>query len=910
MLGPLVVTQDGEDVALPAGRSVQLVALLAVAAPDPVSADRLLEALWDDGGGTRGALQVLVHRVRRRLGEGAVESVGQSYRLGAAELVAEDFALRAGHARDRVDVAPREALAELDAALRLWRGEPFGELAAASPELAAESARLSELHVDALEARFEAALTAGMAGELVPDLRDAVAAHPLRERLHAHLMLALYRAGRTAAALDAYRAARGELVGELGLEPGPLLKDLERAILLEDPVLAAPPAPLTGPERPVRPAQLPGPDPAFTGRPEEVDLLARELRSGSSLVAVAGPGGAGKSALALEVANAVADAFPGGQLYVDLRGAMPDGEPRGVEEVLERFLRALGLPRAPSDPEEAAAELRTRTALSPVLVVLDDAASLAQVRPLLPSAPSAAIVTSRPVLGLPISLLVHLDELSDVEALEMLARAAGEDRVRAEEAAARRIVDACGRLPLALRIAGARLAAAPHRRLAVLADRLGDERHRLDELRHGDLAVRASIAVGLRGLDPLAPRMLAALGVLDMPSVSPVAAARLADVPLAVARRRLDDLAEARLLVTGADESVTMHELVRFFASERAGVEFDDDERAALVRRGYEHYLASVRAASHAFTPDLPDFRMRVGPSVEPRAVLAVEFADAQAALAWVRTEIANLQAVVDGVARLPDGPELVAAMLAPLVRIFDAQALHGPAARMYAPVLERDAPTSPAEALVWADSVVVRQHDPANDDRLDAALEVLRSGGDARALATALNVRGIRGNRTGRFDRAAEAFAESIEILTTAGHDTAAAYPRTNLVDALTGLGRLDEAAAVAEANIASSTGMPRAITRCNLAMLRAGSGRLDEAHEQFREAARELRDSGDLHMTARCLWHDAAVLGDAGRTEEARQTRAEAVGLAVELGLLTPAAGESALADPSGAEDAFGMS
>ena len=347
-------------------------------------------------------------------------------------------------------------------------------------------------------------------------------------------MLALYRSGRQAEALEVYREGRRLLVEELGLEPGPDLQRLQRAILTGDPDLD-PPAAATGgvgvaaPE-PV-PRQLPPDVASFTGREPELVQLDRALaaagRDGPVVIsAIEGTGGIGKSALAVHAAHRLAGRFPDGQLYVDLHGATAGLQPLAPLEVLGRFLRTLGAEPAavPADLEEASAAFRSRVAGRRLLVVLDNAVDAAQVRPLLPAAAGCGVlVTSRQLLAsLDGATHLHLDILPAGDATQLLGRVAGEQRVAAEPQAAAEVARLCGYLPLALRIAGARLAARPGWPLAALAERLADAQRRLDELEVAEAGVRASYDVSYRqlqasseALDRAAAEAFGLLGVLD-----------------------------------------------------------------------------------------------------------------------------------------------------------------------------------------------------------------------------------------------------------------------------------------------------------------------------------------------------------------------------------------------------------
>ncbi|MGH3973414.1 MAG: BTAD domain-containing putative transcriptional regulator, partial [Pseudonocardiaceae bacterium] len=336
-------------------------------------------------------------------------------------------------------------------------------------------------------------LACGHANAIIPELVEVAGHHPMRERLQGLLMIALYQTGRQAEALEVYHRTRIALVEQLGLEPGNELQRLEHAILTGDPMLEAP-ATLT-----ITPAQLPADITDFTGRKAQLttvqQVVAAADRCGAVLVAITGKAGVGKTTLAVHAAHRLRVHYPDGQLFVNLRGTQ--ARPLTPADVLARFLRSLGVNRTaiPDDVEERAALFRSRVADRRLLILLDDAACEAQLRPLLPGIPGCAVlVTSRTrMASLNVTRLVNLDILEPDHAVELLARVAGPLRVAAEPGAAKEIVRLCGFLPLAVRIAGARLGARPHWRLDRLEADLADERTRLDQLRLGDLEVRASL---------------------------------------------------------------------------------------------------------------------------------------------------------------------------------------------------------------------------------------------------------------------------------------------------------------------------------------------------------------------------------------------------------------------------------
>lgn len=467
VLGPMRV-RNGEQLAqLAAPMHRTLLGVLLMRANMPVPVDVLVDALWAGQRDPRASknLQVHVHRLRRALGDPTrirFEHGGYTLHVRAGELDSERFETALTEVTDADE--PASAVLLLRAALQLWRGEPFGDVADL-PLLRAEADRLTERRLSCLAHLYAAELACGHAVTVIPELAQLASRHPMWERLQGLLMTGLYQAGRQAEALEVYHRTRVALTEQLGLEPGRELRRLEHAILTADPALETPRTPA------VAPAQLPADITDFTGRS---DLLAtiRHIsgsadRSRTVLIAITGMAGVGKSTLAVHAAHELRAQHPDGQLFVNLRGT--EAHPLAPAEALAQFLRSLGVEQStiPVDVEERAALYRSRLAGRRLLILLDGAAGEAQLRPLLPGTPGCTVlVTSRSRLaGLNGARLVELDVLESDAAVDLLAMVAGPLRVAADPTAAREIVRLCGFLPLAVRIAGARLGARPYWRL-------------------------------------------------------------------------------------------------------------------------------------------------------------------------------------------------------------------------------------------------------------------------------------------------------------------------------------------------------------------------------------------------------------------------------------------------------------
>ncbi|WP_412751230.1 BTAD domain-containing putative transcriptional regulator [Krasilnikovia sp. M28-CT-15] len=682
LLGPFEVC-DG-DVAVPLGgpKPSGLLALMALQPGRAVSTDRIVDALWGDSPptGVRNQVQVYVSGLRRALadhgGGPALLTRGGGYQLdlppGSRDL--DDFedavsGAELAMAKGRLE----EASARLHEALAIWRGSPLHGLDL--PFVAAAAAELAESHLAARQRCIDVDLRLGRHPELLPQLTALVAEDPLHEGFRLRIMLALYQAGRPAEALAAYREGRRVLVAELGIEPGAPLRAMEEAILS-----GLPPSQLA--ERVLRPApggrsrpprQLPPDVPWLVGRESELDAAASALAgTGPSVTLVTGQPGAGKTAFAVHLAHLVEDRYPDGQLFAELRGAHP--QPASPYDVLGSFLRVLGLaPTAvPHRLDERVVAYRTLTARRRVLVLLDDAADESQVRPLLPAgAGFGVLATSRDCLAGLTGHRVPLGVLSRDQALALLGSGVGAHRVAAEPDSAEAIIAVCGRLPLAVRIAAARLTARPNWRLARLAQRLRDQRGRLDELAAGDLAVRASLALSYQGLDERRAAVFRGLGLLDVESFPAWVAAALLELEVDEAERAVESLVDVHLLEAVGESRYQFHDLVRLYARERADREDSAAARDAAVRRVGSAYLHLASRCGGDLGSDflgLVDYSSR-GWALPDHAA-ATLISDP---LAWFDGERAAVSSIVDHTIE-HGAHELAGELAAALARLFEAR--------------------------------------------------------------------------------------------------------------------------------------------------------------------------------------------------------------------------------------------
>jgi len=560
---------------------------------------------------------------------------------------------------------PVQGARELREALALWRGKPLADVAGLA-WLEEQAGRLDLLRQRLQRALSEARLAAGEHAQLVHDLEQMVADYPLDEQIRGQLMLALYRSGRQADALAAYQQLRCTLAEELGLDPGQALRDLEAAILRQDPSLDTPaPAAAPRPALPAAPvpAQLPPTVAGFAGRDAELAsldaVLPQPARSGTSeracavvIAAIAGTAGVGKTALAVHWAHRVRGQFPDGQLYVNLHGFDRCGPAVGPAQALRGFLDALAVPpeRIPDGLDAQAGLYRSLLADKRVLVVLDNARDAGQVRPLLPGSPGClALVTSRNYLtGLVAAegaFPLRLDLLTVSEARDLLARRLGADQVASEPEAVGEIIERGARLPLALTMAAARAATRPGFPLALTAAELREASTALDPFDGGDLAtsVRAVFSWSYCALSIDAARLFRLLGLHPGPEITVAATASLAGIPSEQAQALMAELARAHLVTEHSPGRHGLHDLLRAYAAEQAHAQDSDDARGAAVHRVLDHYLHSAHAAATLIDP----YFAPVDPAPPQPGVIADAPATAEDALGWFLAERATLLAAV-----------------------------------------------------------------------------------------------------------------------------------------------------------------------------------------------------------------------------------------------------------------------
>jgi DNA-binding SARP family transcriptional activator len=610
ILGALEIRAGSERLRFGGARRQITIATLLLSANKVVPMERMLEAIYGEDlpPTCRSQVQISISFLRQlftRHGHNGVivtHPDGYSIRLDAGDLDAARFERLVAEARNAAN--PEAAVAKYRDALRLWQGPALHGFD--SRAIRAAASRLDELRISTNEDRIELELELGRHHELVGELTELVTEHPTREHLRGQLMLALHNCGRTAEALEAYRQGKILMADELGIDPGERLQWLHRAVLTADPALR-PPAEPAGPplSKPGGPRLLPTDIADFTGRREQItDMRSRLLGAGAGtavpVLVVFGQGGVGKTAVAVHGAHAVADEFTDGQLFADLHGS--SREPVCPEEVLKRFISALGVPvpQIPEGLDERAEMYRNLLAGRRVLIVLDDAACEAQVTPLLPGTGSAAVLVTgrRHLTGIPGAAHLEIGVLDPDSSVDLLSRIVGPARLRAQSEAAMAVGEHCGHLPLALRIAGARLSAQPRLSVRTLADRLAGEANRLDELRFRDLDVRATISTAYDLTSGPARRLFRRLALIDMATFPGWLGDAVLDRPAGGSDNLMDDLVDTKLVeAVGAHGRYHFHPLVKVFARERLLEEDAPAERTGALERVLGSLLTLTDAA-------------------------------------------------------------------------------------------------------------------------------------------------------------------------------------------------------------------------------------------------------------------------------------------------------------------------
>ncbi|MFD5202289.1 BTAD domain-containing putative transcriptional regulator [Streptomyces sp. NPDC058375] len=925
ILGPLIVTSGDRKIAIGGARQRTTLSLLLLNLGRTVPVDTLVHEVWNGNppATARTQIAIVIAALRKTFkAEGAADETIVTSHPGYL-LNTET------HYVDSVDFAELVAQAQLDAreqrlvdsarhyrrALDLWRGPALAGVSGITVE--EEANRLGEHRLNAYDDATAVQLALGRHYELVPELGGVVREHPLRERTRHHLMLAQYRSGRRAEAMESYREAREQFIEELGLEPGPDLQELHDLILRDDPSLTPDSGPVAAvvdviPEDIlVVPSELAPNIPGFTGRRGELNALdglmagAGAGQQTPTVGLITGVAGVGKSGLALHWAHRASEAFPDGRLFADLRGYEGAHEPVSVSDVLGRFLRSLGVEgsRIPEVLEERIALYRSVLTGRRALIVLDNVRTFAQLRPLLPgSGRSCVLVTSRDQLEQlvtwPQEARVHLGVLPTEEAVELVGKIAGEERTAAY-ADVVRLAELCDRLPLALRIVAARLASKPHWTVRHMVGRLSDERRRLDELSQGESQVRAGFELSYRYLPDEMARLYRHLGLLDQPDFTPWVAAALLDIDVMDAEMLLEGLVDAQFLeVVGIDGTGRLRyrfqTLLRLYAAELARAQDAEEVRREACRQVFRTALTIARQAHRREYGG--DFSL-VHSDVELRPVDTELIAELLVEpLAWLEAERLCLVAMVEQAARmgLADLAWNLTSCCAVLfetrsyIENWQGCAEHAlAAARSAGDVLGQAAMLHHLGA-----AAIVRGSLNDARDRTEEAVELFRLVDDrpglARALRNLATIHRLQGNR----DTAEACLAEALPIFREAGDLSSESSVLQNMAQLAVdrgspeaGLEHALAAVRVAESmGAGSSRNLSQSMYRLGSAQLLAG--RPKDAEETFLRAQALVRAKADTHGLAYVLYGLGQARAELGALESAEEIFVQGRKVAEELG------------------------
>ncbi|MEU4232592.1 tetratricopeptide repeat protein [Nonomuraea sp. NPDC026600] len=891
ILGPLELWNGGLPVPLTAPKQRALLAILLIKAGRPVPVERLVDELW--GATPPRSVESTLHSLLSRLrGIGVVTLVREpgGYRLGlaGATLDARVFERLALEARELAEAGQLEQAARcFREALDLWRAPALAD-APESPMIEAERARLDGLRLAVFEEYADTLAGLGRHAQVAGELRALLAEHPLRESLWARMIDALDRSGQAREALAAYDEARRVLAEELGLDPGSELRRLQARILRRE----------NGRENereargPISP-QLPPDLAQFTGRGTALRELTALMRTAPGTVAViSGMPGVGKSAFAVHWAHRMAERFPDGQIFIDLRGHRPQ-EAITPRKALDRFVRALGMPpeQVPAEEDELATAYRTLLAGRRVLVVLDNAADPAQVQPLLPGTDGClALVTSRNRLsGLAlhhVTRTIDLDILAEPEAVDLLAAVIG-PRAGAEPDAVAELADQCGQLPLALRIAAAHLAGHPHRRVATyLADLT--ERGRLSALCLGDVpatAVRATFDLSYQALAEADRIAFRRLGLMPGSGFTAQSLAAMLDVSAAQARTHLDALRAASLIHPHRgrplQERYQLHDLLLDYARDRAQAEDAPPIREESVRRLLEWYLtiddplvlqdehenmmAGTRhAAEHGMDaawrlPAALAQPLRLRHCLTDTAELHTLAATAaEQASRHVEAAVAhhNLGAVLEHLGRYPE-----------------ALAEHRRTLEIYRQLKDRHGMGTALRSIGTVSWLLGRYGEALTD--LQEARRLLEGTGADDAVGQTLNMLGIVLRNLGRLEEAVTHYERALAIHQRTDDRQGEANTLNNLGVAREAQDRHAEALDLYQKALAlrraagSRKGEARALN--NIGLVEAKLGRLEPAREHLLAALASHRESGDLKGEGQVTNDLAGLYHRLGREEEA---------------------------------------
>ncbi|HZM76306.1 MAG TPA: tetratricopeptide repeat protein [Candidatus Limnocylindrales bacterium] len=885
ILGRTRLWREGRELDLgPAGRRA-VFGLLVLAGGRPLARHEFIDALWGEQvpSSATNVLQTHVKHLRRilepqrpsRVRSELLPAVGDGYALalGDADVDMERFRRLGREAAQAASEGEPERVASLlGEALKLWEGPPLADVPALAtyPKVTVLAAERRQ----ALARYAEAKMALGHAGEVLTLLEEEAAAHPLDESAQARLVRAYGGAGHRSRGFEIYESARHRLAEELGVDPGAELTAAHLDLLREEP----------GPRRrPVR--QLPADVPGFTGREAELARLDAALDGCSPLV-VCGTAGVGKTALAVHWGHRVASRFPDGQLYVDLRGYDPR-QTMPADDALARLLHALGVPprEVPEATDERSSRYRTEVADKQMLIVLDNASSVDQIRPLLPGTQtSLVVVTSRDSLAGLVALdgaqRVELDLLPEDDAVCLLRRLIGR-RVDEQPGHAKDLAHQCARLPLALRVAAELAAASPAMSLAELVAELADRHRRLDVLDPGGdvrAAVRTVLSWSVQRLTPEAALVFRRLGLHPGPHFDARAVAALVDIELGPASRLLTTLARAHLVQPLGHGRFAQHDLLRAHAAELTATEDPYTARENAIDRLLDDYLACAHAASMALYPAWRGYR-------HGETTRKVTFTEPQAR-AWLDAQLPGFGALC-AFAAAHARPDHAIGLATNLHRYLESgHHLDALTVGWHALTAARAAGNRHAQAHVLTNLGDIHRllgRYPAAIEHHRQALALHRETGDRHGQARTLSDLGIVHDRLGQYHRAAQHHRQALVIYAQLDDRYGEAAALTNLSNAHKELGRREEAAdgyLLAREifrDLGDRAGQGIALT--NLGDVYAGLGRYPQASQRLGEALDLFRSVGHRDGEATALSNLGALHIRLGSLSAAIATLREAL-------------------------------
>jgi DNA-binding SARP family transcriptional activator/tetratricopeptide (TPR) repeat protein len=908
LLGGVEARDGGRPIDIGHARQRCVLAALLVDANRVVPSGQLVERAWGDvrlPARPLSALQTYISLLRGSVagdGQAAITRQGAGYLMTVAPETVDLHRFRQLAERARA-ASDGEAAALFEESLALWRGEPFAGLD--TPWLDAMRITLAGQRLAVLLDFIDVQLRRGQHAAVAGELAGLVAGNPLDERLAGQYMVALYGCGRQADALAHYQETRRRLADELGCDPGPSLRRLHQRILAADPALAAAPSALGGARAargqapPVVPRQLPADLPGFTGRTAhlaELDgLLAASAGgpAGAVIAAVSGAPGVGKTSLAVHWAHRVADQFPDGQLYVNLRGFDPDGQAMDPAEALRGFCESLGVPREhlPAGLDAQAGLYRSLLSGRRVLVVLDNARDTRQVRQLLPGTSACpVVVTSRsqlPDLVADGARPVALGVLPAREARILLSRRLGDDRVSADLPSAEEIVTRCAGLPLALAIVAARAAIQPGLPLRALAAELRGQLAVLGG-ETPDSGVRAVFSWSYRALSPRAARLFRLLSVHPGPDISVQAASALGGLDDPETRRLLAVLIAGNLLEEPLPGRYRFHDLIRRYAAEQAQADEAAQSRAEAAGRLLAWYLSAAAEAGRLLAPG--HRQPPLGPVSRPGEPPA--FSGYEEALAWCDTEHASVVACVrlaaetghDDIAwKLPVASWSYFVLRKPWADWIACADIALAAARR-----RRD---RFAEAWVLNGlglAYAGRQPQEAVGCYQQALL-IRREIGDRLGEAAVLSNLGAAYWALGKFDDGLGCFQQGLAAAREVENRYSEVIGLNNLGEAYHRLGRFTDAIPCHQEalNLARTMDyrMSEGVALHNLGESYRAVGNLDRSGDCFRQALAVRQQIGDRHGEAQTLRELGDLLRQTGELAAARQNWQLALAIAGEL-------------------------